>query len=128
MSRDVTPQNHICAAPLTATMRRKYHYTMGILLQVFAMTSLMLRLCGRDQRSPSFLEHARRPKSAYRDSMLIKYAMAKMQFNSSNTIESNHPHVIDKVNSLQYRKAADVMNEVRFPETKTLSSTLLSIC
>ena len=99
-------------------MRRKYHYTMGILLQVFAMTSLILHAYAAETNDPpSFLEHARRPKSAYRDSMLIKYAMAKMQFNSSNTIESNHPHVIDKVNSLQYRKAADVMNGYGF-ETK----------
>ena len=45
---------------------------------------------------PSFLEHARRPKSAYRDST-HKIRYGKMQLNSSNTIESNHPHVIDKV-------------------------------
>ena len=110
---------------LTVTMRRKYHCAMGLLLQVFVMTSLMLNAHAAETNdSPSFLEHARRPKSAYRDSMMMKYAMAKMQFNSSSAIEPNHPHIIDKVNSLQYRKAADVMNEVRFRNRNTVKHSV----
>ena len=121
----MTPQNHICAAPSDRHDAAKISLHHGYFVTGLCDdVSHAACLCGRDQRSPSFLEHARRPKSAYRDSMLIKYAMAKMQFNSSNTIESNHPHVIDKVNSLQYRKAADVMNEVRFRNKNTVKHSV----
>ena len=75
----------------------KYHRAMGLLLQVFVMTSLMVNAHAAETNdSPSFLEH-KRPKSAYRDSMMMKYAMAKMQSNFSSAIEPNHPHIIDKL-------------------------------
>jgi hypothetical protein len=98
---------------------RKYHHCYNISMTSFIVLFIYMIAQIQAIEVNNILQNPRKHTSAYRAMLLLKEKESSTEQRADMNVEDTH-----KFNSIQFKKAADVMNEVRFRNKNTVKHSV----